>query len=65
MKEEVVKYEVGQVVYDIKSKDKVTILYGPFNKQYNYFYEVENSKNKVYKLNSKEIRELDLIDIDF
>ena len=60
MKEEIVTYEVGQIVYDIENKDNVTIIYGPFNKQYNYFYEVENSNKQVYKLNSKNIRQIDL-----
>ena len=57
MKEETIKYDVGSIVYDTKNKDDVTILYGPFNKQYNYYYEVEGSNQTVYKLNNKDIKQ--------
>lgn len=53
------KYVVGDIIYDTENKEKVKVLYGPFNKQYAYFYEVENSNNQVYRINAKNTKPLD------
>ena len=52
------KPQVGETVIDINTGENVKIIFGPFSKQYNYYYEVENNKGQAYKLNFKHIKNI-------
>lgn len=57
MKEKII-FNINDFVINTNTKEKVKLLYGPFNKQYNYFFEVEDSNGKVFKLNTKNMKSI-------
>ena len=49
-------YKIGDIVTDINANENVKILYGPFNKLYNYYFEVERQNGTVYTVNTRNIK---------
>jgi len=48
-------FKIGDIVVDLETNKHVKIIYGPFNKLYNYYFEVEDEKGKVYTVNMKRL----------
>jgi transcription antitermination factor NusG len=48
-------FKVGDTVVDLEKNRHVKIIFGPFNKAYNYYFEVEDERGKVYTVNMKRL----------